>query len=778
MAIEAVADPYSLIGENFPADDEVKFTATSAALAGKVDWHTEMADAYRTAIARLSPEVFDGLSAEKTRAELGKLADRHDEETQFNQKFSESVGSLAQQIITTKNRINSECLSATAKIEKYEAAKETATDEDDRQEAQRRIDRITEAAREDIKSLNDMLERNMTEAEAELDVLTAQMEAAQSAITPGTPSAGSPDEAFAARSAPAPDAAMAARGDVLGGSGGTSPAGGGMPDGAGTQPLSTPAPMMGAMPAQMPQPAPAAGGTPSGGGSQLPGQELASKAMDMAQQGMGPDTYLSDDAVKNLLDASADTTGADGNPNPQPGDTAAGISGGVGPTNPTVASGPSPATPVTTPRPPGGASLPLTELAGAAPSAPAPPTGTGLTAATTGLGGLGGAVPSTVPAATTPAPQTGGLGPGLTPMPTAGAVAMPTTPGTAPTPPASPPPPPPASPATPAASSPPSKLPPPPEPPTPPTAPPPLVAMPPVIPGVTALPPSLRVAPPAAAFFDQAVPPVLTPVRAAPPQRLEHLPEEQRITILNTASIITQMRQAAIPPSIATALLHDGTTFAVVIATADDISILPPDIAIPQPSLLLNRFHLGEDFRTQWAGCADTITKLIAAVDAHPDLNRSMILHASAFTTRKQMHVPAIPFTPISMDAAWAIRFLYTPPALTTPAYTLREETFTAEQIEYLLHTAERTWQLPTKRLHREGQARLESASMYASRWSTTGEVGLTSTPRGYDYRIAGHLYAATREALLANDLERASWYGQYLRYQTLPTAAAKNRAA
>jgi hypothetical protein len=259
-------------------------------------------------------------------------------------------------------------------------------------------------------------------------------------------------------------------------------------------------------------------------------------------------------------------------------------------------------------------------------------------------------------------------------------------------------------------------------------------------------------------------------VMSAAPAGLESLPAEQRITILNTASIVTQMRERGWPASVATALVNDGVNVAVVIATADDLSIMPADITIPRASILLHRFGLGERFRSEWAGNADTISKIVAAVDSHPWLDRSMIKHACAFTRNTEIPDPAVPFTPMSMDAAWVIRYLYTPPRETAPAHTICAETFTEDQINYLLGAAERRWQLPTIRLRRNGQARLESASMFASRWSTTGEAQQKSSPRGYDSRIAGYLYAATREALLEGDSERASWYGQYLRYQTLPT--------
>lgn len=810
MKIESVPDPLDLIQGNFPDDDEVKFAASASALALKATRHEELAGEYRSAIASLPEEKFAGMTADKSRAELGKLAQRHDDESQYNQKLSESFGSLAEQIISTKNMINTECTGATAKITELEATKMAATSEADRNEAQNQIDRTTQHARDDIKSLNDMLENSMTEAETELGVLSAQMEAASTEVAPGSSGGEETAATRVARSTPMPAALRASHGDPLPSGPATSAD---LPR-AGAQPLAgtpdaamSPASMMSALPQpQMPQAGAPSGGMPGGGmGSQLPGQELASKAMDMAQNVGGPNTYLSDDAVKDLLAASA----ADGGPSgsgaglsgagESHGDAAAGGGvggvGGVGPSNPTTAASPSPATPVSTPRPAGGPSLAVTELASGAPSGTAALGG--LAASGSGLGGVAAGAASNVVAATAPGVNAvtsqAGLAPtGLTPMPTAGSVALPSTP-VAPAPAVSAPPVSAAPPATPEA------------PPTPPaagspggsvsppatagaapkalapdvgTAPagvaggsPPLVAMPPVTPGVSALPPSLR----GALVLDWVAPSMIS-VRAAAPERLEDLPAPQRITILNTAAIVSQMRAMGMPPSVATGLIYDGTTVAVAIATADDISILPPDIVIPESSLLLNRFHLGEDFRTQWAGCADTATKLLAAVDVHPQLDRSMVLHVSAYTTLPEIADPAVPFTPISMDAAWAIRFLYTPPPMTVPAYTLREETFTPTQIEYLLRTAERTWQLPTRRLAREGQARLESASMYASRWSRTEEVGLSEPPRGYDARIAGHLWAATREALLAGDLERASWYGQYLRYQTLP--AAKPEAA
>ncbi|MGJ6127141.1 hypothetical protein QN239_31640 [Mycolicibacterium sp. Y3] len=798
MAIDKVADPFDLIQHNFPEDSEEKFATSAASLTAMVGHHNVIASEYRSAIAGLSDEVFKGLTADASRDQFGKSADSHEAIEQFCQKLAESFGSLGLQILSCKNQINSACLSATAEITQLEMQK-ALVKAAEQQDIQKKIDKAKKDAREDISTLHQQLEQTLQSAETSLGQLHDQMEATINGNM-GTKQA---DAAMGSRSTPTPDAAMSTRadvgtGDALGSAGSDAASAGSGANNAGAEQLSNqmpmnPASMMGAMPQQMPQP----GG--GGMGSQLPGQELASKAMDMAQNMGGKDnTVLSDSAVKDLLSASGEHSGAGGSDGGSSSDSSglggdnnsgsghqAGTGGpaAVGVSNPTVASGPSPATPVSSARPSGGPSVAMTELAGAPATSGSV---SGLTSAGAGLGGLASGPATQVAAATgtigTAANAAavgagGGFGAPVAFTPTAGTVGVPSTAGvapvapappTAPAPPAAAPP----SPQPPAQSAPPPAAPPPPvSTPVAPTPTPPPLSAPPVAPGITAVPTSMGTVP--AGVLELLGPPGMLAVAAAAPPRLQDLPVEQRITILNTASIVTQMRERGWPASVATMLIDDGVRIAVAIATGDDLSILPADITIPRASILLHGFHLGERFRSEWAGNADTVTKLVAAVDRHPGLNRSMIKHACAFTRNTEIRDPGIPFTPMSMDAAWAIRYLYTAPRETAPAYTLRAETFAEEQIRYLLGVAERRWHLPTTLLRRDGQARLESASMFASRWSETGEAQLTSSPRGYDNRIAGYLYAATREALLEGDLERASWYAQYLRYQTLPTASA-----
>lgn len=816
MAVEKVPDPYSLIQQNWPADSEEKFATSAASLTASATHHNVRADAYRTAIAGLSDEVFQGKLADASRDEFGKIASRHEEEEQYLQKLAESISQCGMQILMCKNEINSTCAAATTKIGNLETQKSVALNQTDQQRIQKSIDQAKKTARDNIANLHDQLEHSLTTAAASMKALHDQIEMSGMKVEGKTQPA-----AREAHATPVEAAARESHADVPGAdpasaAGAGAPAAGNAGTGSGTEGLSngatpvSPAAMMGGgMPQQMPQapqmpqmPSGMPGGAPGGGmGSQLPGQELASKAMDMAQNAGGKDnTFLSDSSVKDLLAASGDHGGAGhggaggeghgGESGSGGGNSAAGGAGGgavpVSASNPTAASGPSPATPVSSARPTGGPSVAMTELAGAPTSGPV----SGLSSAAAGVSGLTGApVTQVAPAAgslgsaavNAAAGSAGGAGFGA-PVgytPTAGSVGVPSTVGGgfgAPVPaPSAPAPVAPAVPAAPSSPVVPATPPPAPSVPAavPPAAPvvavPPPVAPPPTVAGFNPVPASMGSAP--VGLLDVFGPPATVAVMAAPPQ-LESLPPEQRITILNTASIVTQMRGTGWVASVATALLNDGENVAVVIATGDDLSILPPDTTIPKASILLHHFNLGERFRSQWAGCADTVTKLIAGVDAHPLLDRSMIKHVSAFTRNSEIPVPPVPFTPISMDAAWAIRYLYTPPQETVPAYTgLQSETFTEAQISYLLSAAERKWQLPTKRLSREGQARLESASMFASRWSKTGEAQLREAPRGYDARIAGYLWAATREAFRAGDLERASWYGQYLRYQTLPAS-------
>lgn len=788
MAVEKVPDPYDLIQENFPTDSEEKFAASAASMGELVLHHNLMSSEYTSAIAGLGDEHFQGMLADATREEFSKLSKSHDAGEQFCQKLAETFASLGMQILTCKNNINSECSMATAKIGVWENLKVLANPEAQK-EYQKKIDDTKTQTREDIASLNDQLEKSMTDAETSLGALHEQF-LAETADTGG---AGKANAAMGERSTPTPDSAMASRSDfpgadALGSEGGLAE---GSANSSGAEQLSNaaspmnPGALMGGMPQQMPAPA---AGAPSGGGgmgSQLPGQELASKAMDMAQNLGGKEsTFLSDDSVKDLLAASSANVGGNGGGDSSLSDSSQGGSNGSGGagggavgavpvSNPSVASGPSPAAPVSSPRPAGGPSVAMTELAGA------PTAGgvvNGLGSAASGVSGLAGSPAAAVPAVAQPistaAGNVGGAGYGapLAFSPNAGSVVVPSTPGVVgsvpvsggPVAPGSPAPVPPsggqvgpgAVPAAPA--------------PVPGSAPAP-VGAPPVVAGIAAVPASLGSVP--AGVLNLLGPPAMLAVSAAAPDRLVQLPVEQRITILNTASIVTQMREIGWPASVATALLDDGVAVAVAIATGDDLSIMPADITIPRASILLHNFNLGERFRSEWAGNADTVAKLVAGIDRHPWLNRSMIKHVCAFTRNREIADPAVPFTPLSMDAAWAIRYLYTPPRETVPAYTLQAETFTEDQIRYLLGVAERHWRLPTIRLRREGQARLESASMFASRWSDAGEAVLQSSPRGYDQRIAGFLYSSVREALLAGDLDRASWYAQYLWHQTLPSA-------
>jgi hypothetical protein len=772
MAVEKAEDPYDLIGNNFPEGDETKFATSAATLADKVAHHSVTASEYRSAITGLCDDVFQGLLADATREELGKVADRHDEEEQYCRKLSEVIGNCGMQILLCKNEINAHCVTATGQITQLQLQKGSA-------EA---IDAAKKQARDDISSLHDQLEGSLTDAKASMQMWHDQIAVSSMSVE----GKKQPDASLGSHTG-APDISQvsfdgARAGGAPGAVDGAAVPGTGS---SGAEALSNsatpvnPASLMGAMPQQMPAMPQMPGGMPGGGGmgSQLPGQELASKAMDMAQNMDGKDsTFLSDSSVKDLLAGAGDHGGGDrgvsvGADSGHSGENAFGDGpGSVDAGNPTVASGPSPAAPVSSARPTGGPSVAMTELAGG-PASSGPVSG--LTSAASGISGLtGGPVTHVAAAASTVstaavnaaagnAANTGSAVPmGFTPS--VGSVAVPSTAGgfgsppslappaaTAPVTPA--PPAPPSAPVTPVAA---------------PSAPP--VAAPPTVAGFNAVPASMGSAP--SGILDLFAPSAMLAVMSAAPARLESLPVEQRITILNAAAIVTQMRERGWPASVATALVNDGVNVAVVIATADDLSILPADITIPRASILLHRFGLGERFRSEWAGNADTISKIVAAVDSHPWLDRSMIKHACAFTRNTEIRDPAVPFTPISMDAAWVIRYLYTPPRETVPAYTLRAETFTEDQINYLLGVAVRRWQLPTIRLRRKGQARLESASMFASRWSTTGEAQQKSSPRGYDSRIAGYLYAATREALLEGDVERASWYGQYLRYHTLPT--------
>ncbi|MBU8820331.1 hypothetical protein KL864_31105 [Mycolicibacterium goodii] len=795
MAVEKVPDPYDLIQGNFPEDSEEQFAASAASMSEMVLHHNLMASEYNSAIRGLGDENFQGLLATATREEFSNLAASHEAGEQFCQKLGETFAQLGMQILTCKNAINAECSSATARIAGLEQLKLGATSSQQKQQYQDEIDTTTTQARESIAALNNQLETSMTDAEASLSAQHEQFLAA----TGQTGGRGSTPDAVMTSFSGKQDAAAESFSptdpvsDPLGGDAGL---GGGSVNGAGAEQVSSlaspvnPA-MMGGMPQQMPQ-APA-GGMPAGGGmgSQLPGQELASKAMDMAQNMGGKEsTYLSDDAVKDLLAASSSESSSGGSPgesaSPGSGEQSSGQSasssgggavGAVPASNPTVASGPSPASPVSTPRPVGGPSVAMTELAGS--PAAGGVVATGLSSAAHGVSGLTGAPASVVPAVAQPinaaATNAGGAGFGapLAFSPNAGSVVVPSTPGpvgSAPvaagggSAPAQPTP----APAQPTAAPAPAPVAPPSSGASPGTVSAP-VSAPPVVAGINAVPPSLGSVP--KGVLELLGPPVMLAVSSAAPGRFEQLPAEQRITILNTASIVTQMREIGWPASVATALLDDGVTVAVVIATGDDLSIIPADFVIPRASILLHDFNLGEQFRSEWAGCADTVAKLVAGIDRHPWLNRSMIKHVCAFTRRSEIADPAVPFTPMSMDAAWAIKYLYTPPRETVPAHMLQRETFTEDQIRYLLGVAERHWRLPTIRLRREGQARLESASMFASRWSNSGEAVLTFSPRGYDHRVAGFLYSSTREALAAGDLERASWYAQYLRHQTLPAA-------
>lgn len=763
MAVDKAEDPYDLIGKNFPADDETKFAASAASLADKVAHHSLTAAEYRSAINGLSDDVFQGLLADATREELGKVAGRHDEEEQYCQKLSEAIGNCGIRILMCKEEINAHCITATGQITLLQSQKESA----------KTIDAAKKQARDDISLLHDQLEHHLTDAAASMQMWHDQIEISSKSIE----GKGRPDVSLGAHTG-APDISQVsfdgarAAGVPGAADGAVAPGVGANDAGFGAEALSNsaipvnPASMMGAMPQQMPAMPQMPGG--GGMGSQLPGQELASKAMDMAQNMDGKDSmFLSDSSVKDLLAGSGDHGGGDraGADSGAAGENASASGpGSVDAGNPTVAAGPSPAAPVSSARPVGGPSVAMTELAGG-PASSGPVSG--LTSAVSGISGLTGgpaahvaAVASTINTVAVNAAAANAANTGLTApmgvMPAAGSVVVPPAAGgfgaaTPVAPVSASAPVPPSIPATPAAL---------------PAAP--LVASPPTVAGFNAVPASMGFAP--SGILDLFAPPAMIAVMSAAPARLESLPVEQRITILNTASIVTQMRERGWLASVATALVNDGVNVAVVIATADDLSIMPADITIPRASILLHRFHLGERFRSQWAGNADTVSKIVAAVDSHPWLDRSMIKHACAFTRNTEIRDPAVPFTPISMDAAWVIRYLYTPPRETAPAYTLRAETFTEDQINYLLVAAKRRWQLPTIRLRRNGQARLESASMFASRWSTTGEAQQKSSPRGYDSRIAGYLYAATREALLEGDLERASWYGQYLRYQTLPT--------
>lgn len=787
MAVEKVPDPYNLIQDNFPTDSEEKFATSAASMGELVLHHNLMSSEYTSAITGLGDEHFQGMLADATREEFSKLSKSHDAGEQFCQKLAETFASLGMQILTCKNNINTACSMASAKIGVWENLKILANAETQK-EYQKKIDDTKTKTREDIASLNDQLEKSMTDAETSLGALHEQFlaETAETGGGSSSPSARSSRETpVQAVSRESHDGSLGA--DALGAGSGS---GVDAANGAGAEQLSNaaspmnPGALMGGMPQQMPAPA---GGAPAGGGmgSQLPGQELASKAMDMAQNLGGKEsTFLSDDSVKDLLAASSENSGGghgggdlssseggQGGSN-EGGSAGGGAVGAVPVSNPSVASGPSPAAPVASARPAGGPSVAMTELAGA----PATAGGVvnGLGSAASGVSGLAGSPVAAVPAVAQPistaATNVGGTGYGapLAFSPNAGSVVVPSTPGVVGSGPVS------AAPGTPGSSS---VVPPtggPAAPAAAPVSPAPVpapapVGAPPVVAGVAPVPASLGSVP--AGVLNLLGPPAMLAVSAAAPERLAQLPVEQRITILNTASIVTQMREIGWPASVATALLDDGVVVAVAIATGDDLSIMPADITIPKASILLHNFNLGERFRSEWAGNADTVAKLLAGIDRHPWLNRSMIKHVCAFTRNREIADPAVPFTPMSMDAAWAIRYLYTPPRETAPAYSLQTETFTEDQIRYLLGVAERHWRLPTIRLRREGQARLESASMFASRWSDTGEAVLHSSPRGYDQRIAGFLYSSARESLLAGDLDRASWYAQYLRRQTLPSA-------
>lgn len=777
MPIPQAPDSFGLVQGNWPPENEETFAASAASLAAKVTSHNVTASDYRSAISGLGEEVFRGLTADKAREEFTSHAGRHDEEEQHCQKLSETIGSLGMQILNCKNQINTTCISATNQLIQLNLKKNQISNDQQKQQIQAEIDRTTSNARQDIKQLHTQLEQSLSEAETSLQQLDDQMKASHSGI------AQPENSAMVNYSTPAADAARSATSPVSGDTGGAVGGSGAAEAGSAANAPVNPASMMsGLPPAQAPQ-APAAGGSPGGGmGSQLPGQELASKAMDMAQNANGKDsTFLSDSSVKDLLAASEHGgSGGEGGKGSDDGakagshdNTNSGNAQSVSASNPTVAGSPSPAAPVTSARPLGGPTVAITELSGseviggpvsgltsAAADAGGLATGPatqvaaatnqGIPAGINGLSGTNSFGGSTGPGAAGTAAIPSTIGPGPSPQALSQQQVVPPTPQQVPA--ASPPPPPP----VPAA-------------PAPVTAPAPPVSAPPVTPGVAPLPASVGAA--ATGLLDLINKAAMLPTLVAAPAHLDRLPVEQRITLINTASIITQMRERGWVPSIATALVDDGTKVAVAIATADDLSVIPADITIPKAAVLLHGFHLGEEFRTQWAGNADTATKLVAAFDRHPALDRSMIKHLCAFTTKSEIRDPGVPFTPMSMDAAWAVRYLYTPPQETAPAYTLNAEALTATQIGYVMAVAAARWNLPTARLLREGQAFLESASMFASRWSLTGEATLIGPPRGYDNRIAGYLYAATNEALQSEDLHRASWYAQNLRYQTLPSA-------
>lgn len=767
MAVDRPPDPFDLIQNHWPPEDEAKFAASAGSLTAKAADHSATADDYRSTIAALGEESFKGLTADKTREKFTYLASRHEEENKFCQDAAKIIGDLGMQVLATKNEISSRCISANADLMQLETEKAMTTDSKQRDQFQKAEDKKKDEARRDIKAAHDRLEQELVGGETKLQTMTDQI-----SVNAGGGGGAPPATAATAQSTPPPapagDDPVPSRGSSTGGASAMS------------APINPASLMGGGMPQmpQMPSASPMSGG---GMPSQLPGQELASKAMDMAHDMGGKDnTFLSDSSVKDLLEASkhGDGSGTDNGSGSGSGSGSHdGTPGGVQPvsvTNPTVAAGPSPATPVTsTPRPAGGPSVAVTELSS---SASIDGAVSGLTSAAAGVGGLtvGPAVDAAVASAHDAA--AGGLANpnsltasgGGVPLAAAGTAGISSTIGptqlgvTGQQP---------AGPQQPFASPPHQPIPVAPvQPPAPP--PPPPVAPPPVTPGIAPMPSGIT--PPSPALLDLIAKPVMMPVPRHAPDHFEHLPPDARLTINYAASMITQMREIPWIPSLVVAVLNDGTVDAIVIATGDDLSILPADLLIPSKAvLLLQRFHLGDEFRARWAGNADTMTKLLAAIDNHPQLNRSMIRHACAFTRNDEIRDPGVPFTPMSTDAAWAIRHLYTPPPkqYTCPAYTMRTETFTPNEIDYILDTAVTTWRLPTARLNRPGQAHLESASMFASRWSETGEAVLTSRPRHYDSRIAGYLYAATREALNSDDLERASWYAQFLRYQTLPAA-------
>lgn len=751
MPVEKGPDPYELIQDSWPPEDEEKLAAAAASHADLQRDQLGRAEALAEAITGLNEETFAGLTADVAKTKMRNLMGRHEDWAAWRAEAAAMIGGAAEQVGITKVGINATVETANAKIAALEKTKETARSVANtaaERTAQDAIDALKRSTRADIAAQAEGLKQSLAASEEYLAGKLDKLDGGgAAAAAPAAPPATAVDH---------PDIASPSTGvDHDGGAVGADPAAyaGG--------PAQAAAPMMGQqmpMPAaQAPPSAPSAGA--GGGGSQFPGQELASKALDMAGSGGGgKDTFLSDDAVKDLLSAAGKTEPA-GGPSSAGGDHGGNGAGGsastgAGTWNPSAAANPSPAAPVTS-RPVGGPQVPVTELAGASSELHS---GTGLTSQPTQ--GLSSSTQVSVPAQ----PGTTGVSqqvPTQVPgMPTAG-----------PTPVAPPPPAAPVAATAPAGSA--AAAPPPP--------PPMLVSPPPVAPGVRPREGRAKWAPQDLLLKPEPISSHLDTTALA------SAPFEQVIAVRTAASVIVQLHSIPWRPSFAAAFVTDGVSRHVIYATADDISLLPADIELPGWSAPLHHLGLGEDFRRQWAGCADVVAKVVDAFDTHPQLNRSMIKHVAYYTRMQEVRDEHVPFTAITSNAAHIVMAFHGRPAaehrpnwqrmIEIPDESQPAVFESVEQIEWLLDVAVESQAaahpISPKSLTRPNAARLESASLWSSRWSRTEEAILSEQPEDYDRRVTGWLWACAREALDANDFPRASWYGYLLQNQMLPRAVA-----